>query len=182
MNLRENWRIVLLTVFVVASAAVLLVPGAVPGVADAGDDSDPTNLQYGIQLDGGTRIQAPAVGITAEGVNVSTDDEAALASNLSDALGVDPIDVRVAAAPGEGGTVEVFVRNVTHDELRSVLEAAGYEPSTVRDGVTQQTRDEMVRVIGDKLRQSALDSGSVSTIRSTGGQQFISITAPDRDR
>ena len=183
MNLRENWRIVLLTVFVVASAVVLLVPGAVPGVADAGGDSDPTNLQYGIQLDGGTRIQAPAVGITAEGVNVSADDEAALANNVSDALGVGPIDVRVAAAPGsDAGTVEVFVRNVTHDELRSVLEAQGYQPSTVRDGVTQQTRDEMVRVIGDKLRQSALDSGSVSTIRSTGGQQFISITAPDRDR
>ncbi|MEF8852883.1 MAG: preprotein translocase subunit SecD [Haloarculaceae archaeon] len=177
MNVRENWRIALLVVFVAASAVMLFVPGAVPGATGGGED--PTNLQYGIQLDGGTRLQAPAVGITAEDVNVSADDEAALASNVSSALSVDRIDVRVSA---ESSTVEVFARDVTHDELRSVLEAEGYRPSTVRDGVTQRTREEMVRVVSDKLRQSALDSGSVSTIRSTGGQQFISITAPDRDR
>jgi preprotein translocase subunit SecD len=175
MNVRDNWRVVLLVVFVTASAVMLFVPGAVPG----GNEGDPTNLQYGIQLDGGTRLQAPAVGITAEDVNVTADGEARLASNVSSALSVDPIDVRVSA---ESSTVEVFVRNVTHEELRGVLEAEGYQPSTVRDGVTQGTREEMVRVIGDKLRQSALDSGSVSTIRSTSGQQFISITAPDRDR
>ncbi len=176
MNVRENWRIVALVVLVSASAVVLFVPGV---VGAAGESGDPTNLQYGIQLDGGTRLQAPAVGITAEDVNVSADDEATLASNVSSSLSVDRIDVRASA---ESGTVEVFVRDVTHEELRSVLEAEGYQPSTVRDGVTQRTREEMVRVIGDKLRQSALDSGSVSTIRSTGGQQFISITAPDRDR
>jgi len=176
MNVRENWRVVLLVLFVVGSGIMLLVPGAPPG--SAGGGTGPTNLQYGIQLDGGTRLQAPAVGITAEGVNVSADDEVSLATNVSDELSVDPIDVRVSAG---SSTVEVFVRNVTQEELRTVLEAQGYQPSTVRDGVTQQTRQEMVEVISDKLTQSALDSGSVSTLRSTGGQQFISITAPDRD-
>jgi len=177
MNVRDNWRVALLVVFVTASAIMLFVPGAAPGTS--ADNAGPTNLQYGIQLDGGTRLQAPAVGITAEGVNVTADGEARLASNVSSALSVDPIDVRVSA---QSSTVEVFVRDVSHDQLRSVLEAEGYQPESVRDGVTQQTREEMVRVIGDKLRQSALDSGSVSTLQSTGGQQFISITAPDRDR
>jgi len=175
MNLRENWRVVLLLVFVVGSGIMLLVPGAPPGTAGG---SGPTNLQYGIQLDGGTQLQAPPVGITAEEVNVSADNEAALASNVSDALSVDPIDVRVSA---DSSTVEVFVGNVSQERLRSVLEAAGYQPSTVRDGVTQQTRQEIVDVVSDKLTQSALDSGSVSTIRSTSGQTFVSITAPDRD-
>jgi len=176
MNLRDNWRVILLTVFVVGSAVMLLVPGAPPGTS--GGNTGPTNLQYGIQLDGGTRLQAPAVGITAEDVNVSADNEAALASNVSSALSLDPIDVRVSA---QSSTVEVFVGNVSQDELRGVLEAQGYQPSTVRDGVTQQTRNEMVEVIRDKLTESALSSGSVSTLQSTGGQTFISITAPDRD-
>jgi len=174
MNVRENWRIVLLVVFVVGSGIALFAP-----VTGGADDGGLTNLQYGIQLDGGTSLQAPAVGITAEGVNVSADDQNALAQDVSDALSLDPIDVRVSAA---SETVEVFTRNVTQDQLRSALLEVGYQPDTVRDGVTAATRQQMVQVIRDKISQSALSGGSVSTIQSIEGPTFISITAPDRDQ
>ncbi|MFB6151093.1 MAG: preprotein translocase subunit SecD [Haloarculaceae archaeon] len=172
--LRDNWRVVLLIGFVLVSGVGLFVPGAPPGTS--GNSTGVTNLQYGIQLDGGTRLQAPAVGITAEGVNVSVDDETALAGNVSGELSIDRIDVRVSA---RSSTVEVFVRNVTHDELRSALASLGYEPDSVRNGVTDATRQQMKRVIEDKITQSALSGGRVSILRSTG---YISITAPDRDR
>jgi preprotein translocase subunit SecD len=175
--LRENWRIALLIVIVIASGAAFLVPGVPPGTA--GNATSPTNLQYGIQLDGGTSIQAPPVGVTAEGVTVPADGETALEQNVSSRLGIDEIDVRV-----DNGTetVEAFNRTVSQSDLRAALEAEGYQPETVRDGVTEFTRGEMVRVIEDKIRESALGSGTVSTVQTPGGQHFISITAPDRDR
>ncbi|MFB6309173.1 MAG: preprotein translocase subunit SecD [Haloarculaceae archaeon] len=182
MNLRENWRIVLLVAFVVGSAIALFVPGAPPGTTaneTAGGEGSVTNLQYGIQLDGGTRIRAPVVGITAEGVNVAFDERTELERNLSQRLGVDPIDVR---ASNQTSTVEVFVRNVSQAELRQALEAEGYQPETIRDGVTESTRQDMVDVIDRKISESALSGGSVQTVQTPGGEHFISITAPDRDR
>ncbi|WP_158853207.1 preprotein translocase subunit SecD [Halorhabdus sp. CUG00001] len=174
MNIRDNWRIVLLAVFVIGSGGALFGPVA----GGASDGGGLTNLQYGIQLDGGTSLQAPAVGTTAEGVNVSVEDETTLAQNVSAAVSADAIDVRVSA---RSQTVEVFTRNVTQDQLRDALLAEGYQPETVRDGVTEQTRKDMVRVIQDKVRESALSGGSVSTINGIEGT-FISITAPDRDQ
>ncbi|CCQ34540.1 Protein-export membrane protein SecD [Halorhabdus tiamatea SARL4B] len=174
MNVRENWQIVLLVVFVVGSGIALFAP-----VAGGADDGGFTNLQYGIQLDGGTSLQAPAVGITAEGVNVSAEDQTPLAQDISETLSLDPIDVRTSAG---SQTVEVFTRNVTQDQLRDALVEAGYQPERVRDGVTSATREQMVRVIRDKISESALSGGSVSTIQSIEGPTFISITAPDRDQ
>jgi len=174
--LRENWRIVLLLVFVVGSGIALFLPGAPPG-APANQDGM-TNLQYGIQLDGGTRLQAPPVGIHAEGVDVARNQEAALAENLSGAFGLQSIDVSVSAG---SGTVEVFSKNVSQSELRSALETRGYNPDSVNDGVTQSTLDDMVEVIRNRIRESALGSGTVSTIRTADGQTFVSVSAPDRD-
>jgi len=173
MNIRENWRIVLLVVFVLGSGIALFAP-----VTGGADDGGITNLQYGIQLDGGTSIQAPAVGITAEDVNVRFQQETALEQNLSESLSLDLADIRVS---NESSTVEVFVRNVTHDQLRNALNAEGYQPGTVRDGVTGQTREDMVDVIRDKITESALSGGSVSRLNAIEGN-LISITAPDRDR
>jgi len=173
MNIRENWRIVLLVVFVLGSGIALFAP-----VTGGADDGGITNLQYGIQLDGGTSIQAPAVGITAEDVNVRFQQETALEQNLSESLSLDLADIRVS---NESSTVELFVRNVTHDQLRNALNAEGYQPGTVRDGVTGQTREDMVDVIRDKITESALSGGSVSRLNAIEGN-LISITAPDRDR
>ena len=88
--LRENWRIALLVVLLLGSTVALFVPGAPPGTSaneSAGGDQL-TNLQYGIDLSGGARIQAPVVGMTAEGINVSVNDEADTQQAIADRLGV----------------------------------------------------------------------------------------------
>ncbi|MDT3437105.1 preprotein translocase subunit SecD [Haloarcula sp. 1CSR25-25] len=181
-TLKENWRVVALVTLLLLSAVALFIPGVPPGTSGsegAGAANQSTNLQYGIQLSGGTRIQAPIVGITAEGVEVAPADEADLAQSMSDRLGIDPIDVRVS---NRTETVEVFSNDVSTSEVESALEAEGYEPSEVRPGVTRETRENMVSVIDDKLRESALTGGSVQQVSSPGGRSFISVTAPDRGR
>ncbi|WP_276249738.1 preprotein translocase subunit SecD [Haloarcula rara] len=184
-TLRDNWRIVLLVVLLLASTVALFVPGAPPGTSaneSAGGDQL-TNLQYGIDLSGGARIEAPVVGMTAEGINVSVNDEADAQQAIADRLGIDPLDVEVRGVEerGENGTVEVYNENVTEDEFRTALEDEGYQPTTIRDGVTAETRERMVSVIEDKISTSALSGGRVQDVNSPGGQNFISITAPGRD-
>ncbi|MDS0259800.1 preprotein translocase subunit SecD [Haloarcula sp. S1CR25-12] len=183
--LRENWRIGVLVVLLLVSTVALFVPGAPPGSTDsegAGGDQL-TNLQYGIELSGGARIQAPVVGMTAEGVDVAPDEQARAQSAIANRLGVDPIDVEIrpATQQGQNGTVELFNENVTRAEFRTALEAEGYNPSTVRQGVTDATRTEMVSDIEEKITTSALSGGRVQEVNSPGGRNFISITAPGRD-
>ncbi|WP_276273013.1 preprotein translocase subunit SecD [Haloarcula litorea] len=182
--LRENWRIALLVVLLLVSTVALFVPGAPPGLSadeGAGNATTSTNLQYGIQLSGGTRIRAPVVGMTAEGVQITANGSSAELS-MARQLGVDPIDVEVRrGAPGENGTVEVFTRNVTEQEFRAALEAEGYGSPTIRDGVTAETRAAMVESIEEKISTSALSGGRVQSVSAPGGRNFISITAPDRE-
>ncbi|EMA22391.1 MMPL family transporter [Haloarcula argentinensis] len=193
-TLRENWRVVALVVLLVVSATALFVPGVPPGTsADEGTTvggpqtesaTQLTNLNYGIQLSGGTRLRAPIVGITAEGVNVTANDATQLEQTVADELGIDTIDIRVRPISNDRqmGAVEVVTENVTQQELRAALEASGHQPETVRDGVTRETRQEMVETIDEKLRTSALSGASVQIVNVPGGEHFVSITAPDRDR
>jgi len=185
--IRDNWRVALLVVLLLGSAVSLLVPGVPPGVSaedGVGEADKPTNLNYGIQLSGGTRLRAPIVGVTAEGVNVTTGDATTLQSTVAGELGIEGIDVRVRPqGPDRAqGAVEVVARNVTRQELRTALEQNGYQPETVRGGVTEETRQEMVESVQNKIRTSALSGASVQIVNVPGGQHFVSITAPDRDR
>jgi len=180
-TLRDNWRIVVLVVLLLGSAVALFVPGAPPGTTSeegAGGDQL-TNLQYGIQLSGGARIQAPVVGMTAEGVDIAANETAQ--TEIASELGVDTIDVEVRQTGPETATVEVFNRTVTEQEFATALEAQGYQYETIRDGVTDDTMTEMVTSIEDKIRTSALSGGTVQQVNSPGGRSFISITAPGRD-
>jgi preprotein translocase subunit SecD len=182
-TLRDNWRVVLLIVLLFGSAVALFVPGTPPGSSgDRANTTAATNLQYGIQLSGGTRIRAPIVGQTAEGVDIFPNETVELKQTVAGELDLDEIDVEVRAGErGQDGTVEVFSRNVTEDELRTVLQDAGYEPSGIRPGVTPATRQEMVESVSDKITESALSGGTVQEVSSPGGRSFISITAPDRE-
>ena len=124
--LRENWRIAALIVLLLVSAVALFVPGVPPGSTPAANNSSTaadegmTNLQYGIELNGGTRIRAPVVGTTAEGVDVPTNNtrRTQLEQTLANSLGVDRIDIQ-AVPRAEGGTVEVFSKNVSTSELQT---------------------------------------------------------------
>ncbi|SFR92167.1 preprotein translocase subunit SecD [Halomicrobium zhouii] len=198
--IRDNWRIVLLVFLLVASAVVLFVPGATAGgganeteaptgtnVSADERDSGWTNLQYGIQLDGGSRIRAPIVGNTTENVNITSFNESdSLETTLAQRFEIDRLDVEVT--PNErnepdSGTVEVYSRNVSQSELLTALQDEGYDvsESDVRNGVTQSTRDEMVSVIDEKLQVSALTGADVREARTPTGENYIVIEATGRD-
>ena len=204
VEIRENWRVLLLATFLVVSAFALFSPtvggddGGVPGTGADGEAGlvEP-NLQYGLELSGGTRIRAPLVGVTAEGVEFGGDDprvvERAVAAEIE---GAGPADViarletrsaqgQTTAQPqpgaGTGNTVEVTAEGVTTDDLAAALDAAGYEYETVREGVTETTRAEVVRILENKINEAGLSGGTVQQVTTAQGDNFILVEAPGRD-
>ncbi|MFB6084967.1 MAG: preprotein translocase subunit SecD [Halorientalis sp.] len=185
MNLRENWRVVLLVVFTLASAGVLFGPYV--AAQATGGDAKPVNLDYGLQLSGGTQIRAPLVGMTAENVQFTQEmDLREKRRAIAQDLGVEPSDVRLRPGGGRtqaqrGGTVEVFSRNVTESEFASALRNNGFENFRIRDGVTAQTRETVVNVLSDKINQGGITGGTVK-IASAGDEYFIIVEVPNAGR
>jgi preprotein translocase subunit SecD len=197
-SVRENWRVVLLVIFVLVSTIALfpLGGGADTGNATANVSDDPTNLQYGLELSGGTRVRAPLVGLTAE--DVSVQDPGAAEREIAAAMGLSPVDVEVRAgaqgqAQGQGqgqgqatATVEVFNPNVTEEEFAAGLQEAGFDVSAddIRDGVTDQTREDAVTTLNDRINQGGLTGGTafVSNAIGTGEGAFVVVEVPNADR
>ncbi|WP_254766847.1 preprotein translocase subunit SecD [Salinilacihabitans rarus] len=198
--LRENWRIALLGVFVAFALVALFVPGGVfadDSYAGAEDESfreSPTNLEYGLGLDGGTRVSAPVVGMTVEdvdlGVDPTTDDPQVVAdredeveATLSEELDLETGDAAVRYDEGSNEfTVEVFVEDVTKAEFAAALNEAGVDAteSDVRDGVTAQTRDEIVTTVETKVNEAGLSGARVFDSSSgSGNQHYIVVEVPD---
>ncbi|GGL47773.1 preprotein translocase subunit SecD [Halocalculus aciditolerans] len=180
MNVRQNWRVVALCILIVLSGVALFVPGAAPIGGGTGDStgnataSGPTNLNYGLQLDGGTRIRAPVEGLTAEGVNVTVDDQTAIEQGVAANLGVETVDVQARPALG---TVEVHSGNVTEAAFRQAVEAEGLQPETVRPGVTAPTRETIVNTIQSKLDATGFGGTSVTQVQS-GDRHYVVIEVP----
>jgi preprotein translocase subunit SecD len=177
-SVRENWRIVLLVFVLLVSVFALVSPTFDDTPAAVADDRA-TNLKYGIQIEGGTRIQAPLEGVTAEEVEPGGDNFSAVESAVAAELtGVDTADV--AALQTADGTVAVELRtsNATVDELSSALDAAGYAYGNVRPGVTAQTRQQAVEVLRNKINQAGLSGGTVQVIEN----RFIRVEVPDRNQ
>ncbi len=207
VEIRENWRVLLLVTFLVVSAFALFSPtvggddGGVPGTGADGEAGlvEP-NLQYGLELSGGTRIRAPLVGVTAEGVEFDGDDprvvEQAVAAEIEGAGPADviarletrPAQGQTTAQPqpgaGTGNTVEVTAEGVTTDDLAAALDAAGYgvgDDGTVREGVTETTRAEVVRILENKINEAGLSGGTVQQVTTAQGDNFVLVEAPGRD-
>lgn len=187
---RDNWRVVLLVVVLLVSVFALFSPtvGAGDGSGTGQASPGPTNLVYGLELSGGTRIRAPLVGVTAEDVQFEESQprqvETDVASQLEGADVTNVIARRGAAnATGEaGGTVEVTAENVTQRQLASALEASGYGHGTVRDGVTEQTRQQTVEVLKNKINEAGLSGGTVQQVTTATGEHFILVEVPNQDR
>jgi len=188
-SVRENWRIVLLVVFVVLSTVALVPLGGGGSAApangtNANATSGVTNLQYGLELSGGTRVRAPLVGMTAEDVSVSDPGQAE--RQIAGELGVSLLDIEVRLVSQGTGTVEVFDPNVTDDEFAAGLQDAGYDVSVeaIRDGVTEQTRQDAVRTLERRINQGGLTGGTayVSNSIGTGEGAFIVVEVPNADR
>jgi preprotein translocase subunit SecD len=189
-DLRQNWRIILLVLFVVVATAALFSPSLTlsddaggGGVASEGEAaSGMTTLKYGIQLSGGTRIRAPLLGQTAENVELGSDDPAAVESAVAGELeSVPPSDVVVRLREPETGVVEIRDENVTQEQLAAALEANSYEYGTIREGVTEETREQTRDVLRNKINEAGLSGGTVRIVTASTGDHYMLIQAPDVD-
>ncbi|WP_280535842.1 preprotein translocase subunit SecD [Halopenitus sp. POP-27] len=192
--IKRNWRVGLLVVAVLGATIVLFTPmfAPDPGAEGIGNGTDTgsadgiTNLQFGLDLDGGTRIRAPLVGYTATDVGFQGDDPATVASNVAGEL-PNTTSTSVNAElrdPAEGGTgaVEVTDANVSETEFTAAIEAAGYAYDGVRPGVTEETLEATIEVIEGKINEAGLSGGSVREIVDANGRSFVLIEVPGEDR
>jgi preprotein translocase subunit SecD len=189
MDIRDNWRILMLVVVCVIAALALFGPLGASQPSFAGNDgagfnstedagfADPTNLQYGLQLSGGARIRGQLVGMTAENVDFPREEEAPLENTVAQELELESIDVRARA---EQGTVEVYSENRSAEDISAALDAAGYDVASgdIRSGVTQPTRDVAVETLTDRLDRTGLSGANVAVISTAGGDKFIVAEAP----
>jgi preprotein translocase subunit SecD len=203
VNFRDNWRIVVLVAFVVLASVALFAPqgggsdaptnqvGTAPNGSNGSNvttvtttvqtEDGPTNLEFGLQLSGGTRIRAPLIGLTAEDVAVQPGNETTLEQDLAARLNLSTLDVQVR--PG-GETVEVFSPNVSQQQFADALQATGYDVSTndVRDGVTEATLQTAVEVLDRKIGGAgSLQGGDAAIVRS-GDQAFVLVEVPGATR
>jgi preprotein translocase subunit SecD len=186
MNLRENWRIVMLVVFVLASTFALFGPAGAPDAgannsSSYGAATGPTNLQFGLELAGGSRIRAPLVGTTAEELDVGQGQRATIRQTVGEQLNVSTGDVSVVLNTGNGDAVEVLTENVSQQRFRAALTEAGLdgETATIRRGVTEQTRQQTVETITAKINRGGLSGGQVATQRSATGENYVVVDVPN---
>ncbi|GAB6880005.1 preprotein translocase subunit SecD [Halorubrum gandharaense] len=185
--IKNNWRILLLVVVIVGASVALFAPQFAPETAPGEDDDDArqgiTNLQYGLDLAGGTRIRAPLMGYTATGVEFGGDNPSEVAQRVADELdGVSARDVNAERRDENTGDVEVTDRDVTDEQFRTALDAAGYGYGDVRPGVTAETRDAAERVIEGKINEAGLSGGTVQQVASATGEYFMMVEVPGEGR
>jgi len=181
---KNNWRILLLVVVVIGATVALFAPQFGPQTAPGENVSEAqqgvTNLQYGLDLAGGTRVRAPLVGYTATEVDFDGDlpDEVAtaIAGELENASATD-----ITAVPEENA-VDVTETSVTESQFRAAMDASGYAYGNIRPGVTQETRDVAEQVIQDKIDQTGLSGGTVTQVQSLTGEYFIRVEVPGENR
>ena len=184
-TIRDNWRIFLLIIVLCGSLFALFSPTVgssgsdAPGLASGGA----TNLQYGLQLSGGTRIRAPLIGVTAEEVDLAGTDDPQVERDVADELGnVSVADVIVRPTSQSEGTVEVTADGVSPADLGDALDAAGYSYGETRDGVTEETRSQTVEILSNKINEAGLSGGTVQQITTPTGENFILVEVPDANR
>jgi preprotein translocase subunit SecD len=191
-GIRDNWRVIVLVLAILASTFALFSPTLAPNGGNSvgnATDSGPTNLQYGLQLSGGTRIRAPLIGVHASGVDFGQDNTSAVRSNIAAELqGVDRTDVRVRAAGQYRGVTqqtniaEVTAENVSAQQLGDALSAAGYDYEETHDEVSQVTREQAIQVLRQKVNAAGLSGGEVRSTTTAGNEHFIIIEVPNRNR
>ncbi len=186
-RIKDNWRVLLLAVVIVAASIALFAPQFAPDTAPGEGTDDArqgmTNLQYGLDLAGGTRIRAPLLGHTATGVEFDGDNPTQVAATVAGELdGVSTREVNAERLTEDGGEVEVTDPGVTESQFRTAMDASGYAYTGVRAGVTDETRNAAERVIEGKINEAGLSGGSVQQVQSITGEYFILVEVPGEGR
>ena len=177
---KANWRSLLLALFLLTSTIAIFGGPSLAEPVNTG-----TNLQYGLQLEGGAQVQAPFVGMTAEEIEYEQRDPSELAEierEVADELGISEREVQTRP---EHGALEVYSKNYTEDEVAGAIQSAGkdVEPDQVRPGVAEPTRETAVTVIDTKIDESTeLTGGRVTTVSTPGGQHFLQVEVPGATR
>ena len=177
---KANWRSLLLALFLLTSTIALF-----GGPSFAEPVNTGTNLQYGLQLEGGAQVQAPFVGMTAENVEYDEREPSELAElerEIADELDVEE---RAVQTRPEEGALEVYSKEYSEDEIAGAIQAAGkdVEADQVRPGVTEPTRETSVTVIETKIDESTeLSGGRVTTVSTPGGEHFLQVEVPGANR
>ncbi|AFZ72250.1 preprotein translocase subunit SecD [Natronobacterium gregoryi] len=194
---KEYWRFLLLVVFVTAALSALFVPGFAMGdddvVLDEENqtvDENPTNLEYGLGLEGGARISAPPVGMTVSDLAIEHDEQNDVQSAVQQDLGLEPVDVTVRFhEEGNYFTIEVFDEDTTESEFAGALQAADVEVveaggerevtgDDVENRVTQDTRDQMIETIELRINEAGLSGGTAYEEATLGGEHYIVTEVP----
>ncbi|MFC7214808.1 preprotein translocase subunit SecD [Saliphagus sp. GCM10025334] len=190
-SIKANWRVLLLVVFLTGALLALFVPPDIVGDSEEAyatneSDSSMHNLEFGLGLDGGTKISAPVTGMTVEEVSVDAEGTQLdrrgqeIQATVSEELGLETGDALVRTDHQNGEiSVEVFTGNVTEAEFAAALQEAGLDVTEddVRQGVTQATRDDIQTTIELRINEAGLSGSQVSQAE-MDGTYYIVTEAP----
>ncbi|QCS41206.1 preprotein translocase subunit SecD [Natrinema versiforme] len=191
--IKHNWRVLLLVVFVGFSAVALFIPGGIvadDSLADDSIDDSPTNLEFGLSLEGGTRMRAPVDGLTAEDIEtgavsdngqIDQDRLNEVDATVREELDLDPADSNINVQEDGTVTAEVFDGNVTEAEFAAALQAADVDATEddIRPGVTQETRDSMIKTLQSKINAAGLSGGTAYESSTLEGDHYIVVEVPN---
>jgi hypothetical protein len=191
-TVRDHWRITLLVVVILGATVTLFAPQFAPDQEISGQQASEglTNLQYGLDLAGGTRIRAPLLGHTAENAAIGDADVGQVATAVAEELpGTSVTDVNVELRPtreedSRPADIEVTDAEVSREQFETALGQAGYgEYDQIRQGVTEETREAAVNVVQGKVDEAGLSGGSARQVRDeVSGQHFILVEVPGEGR
>jgi len=148
---------------------------------------DPTNLQYGLDLAGGTRVRGQLEGQTAQDVQFDSGSGSEIRSTvvaeLEDEYDIEPIDIRVRP---ELNAIELYkdAEQVSQAEFAAALTEAGLDVSEedIEDEVTDRSREQAVTVLETRIDETGLGGSSVTTTQTPSGDHFIVVEVPGADR
>ncbi len=175
MKLRQFWRVIVLILLLVLSV-ILLVPSG-PTSIDSSDNS--LDLNYGLDLSGGTRLRAPLLGYTAEQVDFTHRTEVEIEESLVDYFGfLSRSDVDATLGQGGVGTIEIF-SDISETDFQLALNHLNLNHDDIIQGVTSQTRQTTIEVLNKKFDESGLSGATVQQSITPNGQYFIVIEVPN---
>lgn len=146
-------------------AAILVLASLIAIFAPIGDRDGMTNLQFGLDLDGGSWIQLE---FQADVVTVQTDNIYSVADSMSETLDctVTPLDTK---------SVEVD-RKFTEAELKSAVEKAGAVFISSAPGVGSDTADSVKRILESKVNSLGTSDVKVNVLTDlTGVSQYVRV-------